>query len=402
MHWFRQNAPPHDIYTAVGELSTVVNGTIERWPRILGALFGQAGLDPGAAFETWERAQDIDKRRRGSFVWSSMLAFIVAYWTLDAGLLEEMGLFLFETVKSEIDDIRYWCDIGGNIGRISGAAKEIFVKAVMDPDPSPHTNPILWWLFVIIDSQPELPIGGLDSQFVPDLSLDGQLEALNHYARVLTLELPLQDWQPSKISKPVLVDESLRTKDGILTFIHSNGNHWIDEDDNRALRRLLYERFDMDSPAWQDIRELFHSLVYAWLVHDSYGPVREILGLLNGVAANREQLQALVLSGTQSTSSSQVDQYRVIVQRWDVYTARHGKKTGRPVASIPHTQGVYPSAVEANKEARKAIATVFGLRSYAKRWDELLRDDGTVWIRAVYVDLEHNGKIIAWVEKQRA
>lgn len=255
------------------------------------ALFSQAGHDSGAAFETWERPQDIDKRRRASFVWSSMLAFIVAYWaydTHDAGLLEEMGLFLSEDVRSAIDDMRYWCDIEDNTGRISGAAKEIFVNAVMDPDPSLRTNSILWWMFIVIDSKPELPIGGLDKHFVPDLSFDGQLEALNHYAR----------------TNPVLAGEFLRTKDEILAFVNSESDHRIHENDNRTFQRL-YKNLHMDSPAWQRISKLLHSLVDEWLVYDCYGPVREILGLLNGVAVSRERRQALVLSGTPSTSSSQ-------------------------------------------------------------------------------------------------
>ena len=40
LRWFCQNEPPHDIYTAVGELFTVANGMVEWWPRIVGALFG--------------------------------------------------------------------------------------------------------------------------------------------------------------------------------------------------------------------------------------------------------------------------------------------------------------------------------------------------------------------------
>lgn len=371
----------------------------------MGALFSQASHDSRAAFETWERPRDFDKRRRAAYVWSSMLAFIVTYWTYDSDLLEEMGLYLSEEARSAIDDIRYWCDIGDNIRRISGAAKEIFVNAIMDPDPSPHTNPILWWLFIINDSQPELPIGGLDKHFVPDLSFDVQLEAFNHYARILTLELPLHDWESLKTSNPVLADEFLRTKDAIFAFVHSKSEHWIDEDDNRNFQLLLYEKFHMDSPAWQHIRKLLHSLVDAWLVHDCYGPVREILGFLDGVAVNRERRQALVLSGTQPVSSSQADQYHVIVQCWNIYTVRldgDSRNTGMPITSKPHPQGVYTSAIEANEEARRAIAAKFGPRSYAKRWNEHLRDDGTVRIRAIYIDLADNAKIVAWVEKQRA
>ena len=216
------------------------------------------------------------------------------------------------------------------------------------------------------------------------------------------MELPLSDWEPSKTSNPVLAGESLATKDEIVAFIHSKSNQWIDEDDDQTFQRLLYEKFHVKSPAWQHMRKLLHSLIDEWLVYDCYGPVREILGLLDGVAVDREQREALILSGTQPVSSSQADQYHVIVQCSDVHTAHHDKEIGRPVISKPHPQGVYSSAMEANKEARRAIEAIHGPRSYAQRWNELLRDDGTVQIRAVYVDLANNAKSLAWVEKQRA
>ena len=338
-----------------------------------------------------------------------MLAFMVANWTYDSGLLEKMGLFLSEKVKSAIEDIRYWCGVGDNVGRILGAAKVIFVKAVMDPE---QTNPILWWLVIIIrsqllDSMPEFPTGVPEKHFVPNLSFDGKLEALNHYARVLTLESLLHDREHSKATGQGLAGEFLRTQDETSAFVYSQSDQRTDEGDDRIFQRLLFERFYLDSTAWQHSLKHLHGLVDAWLVHDCHGPVREILGLLDGVAVVRgdERQQDLVLFGTQPPSSPQADQFLVIAQCWKNYTERQErdpKKIDRPMTSSASPQGVYTAAIEANEKARRFIAAMVGPRSYAKRWNEHLRDDGTVRIRAVYIDLANNAKIVVWVEKQRA
>ena len=410
LRWFCQEKPLHNIYTAVGNLFTVTSGTVERWPRILEALFCQGRHDSDASFETWERPRDLDKHRRAVFVWSSMLAFIVAHWTYDADILENMELLLSEDLKSAIDDISYWCKTGDNVGRISAAAKHIFMKAIMDSNPWPGTNPMLWWLAVIIkshllDSKPEFPIGGIDKHSVPALSFDCQLEALNHYARVMTLESLIHELGPSETANRAFNGDLRRTKNEIHGLVCNNSDHWFDESNDRAFQRLLDEKFHMDSPAWQHIRKLPYSLDHDWLAHDCHGPVREILGLLNGELVRRgdERRQDLVLSGTQPASSPQVDQYHVVIQCWTTYMERQGgqgREPSRPNKASPVSQRVYNSASEANEEARTAIETEFGPRSYTQRWDKHLRDDGTVQIRAVYA--ARNVKVVAWVKKQRA
>lgn len=411
LHRFCRVEPLHDIYTAVGDLFTVADGTAERWPRIVRALLCQASHDAWASFETWERPQDIDKRERGSSIWSSMLAFIVAYWTYDAGHLKEMGLFLSDDVQSAIDDIHYWCETGGNIGRILGAARQVFLKAIMDRG-SPKTNPMLWWLVVLIKSELlvsrlEFPAGGSEKHSIPALSFDGQLKALNHYARVLTLESFLQDWKSLGTTRHGFEGDLLRTRDEICAFVQGKSGHWIDEADDRTFQRLLSEKSNMNSQAWRHILGLLHSLVDAWLVQDCYGPVREIMHLLDGrpVPRGDERYQDLVLSGTQPSSSPQLDQYQVITQCWEFYTERQrrdGRKVETPITSSQCLQSVYRSAMEANEKARDTIAAIVGQRFYAKRWDEQLRDDGTVQIRAVYVDPLNNAKIVSWVKKFRA
>lgn len=352
LRWFRREERFHEIYTAVMDLFTVPTGTVERWPQMMGALFNQASQGSKASFETWEWPSDLDRRRRAVSVWSSMLALIVAYWTYDSGSLEEMGLFLSEDLKSNADDIRFWCEIGNNVGRVLGSTKEFFVKAVMDPQPSPKTNPILWWLMVtiqsqVLDGEPDSVIGGPDREFALDLTFDDKLKALNHYARLLTLESLLHDWDFAG--------------------------------------------------------ECFHGLIDKWLVHNCYGPVREILGLLEGVPATRgdERQQDLVLSGTQPPSQPKIDQYQIIVQVWNSYTERQDGH-GRPQILDKSSQGVYESAEVANEEARRELTMTFGPRSLAKRWDEHLRGDGTVKIRAVYIDSANNVKVVVWVEKRAA
>ena len=231
--------------------------------------------------------------------------------------IEEMGLFLSEDMKSHVDDVRFWCMIRGNVGRITDAVKEIFVKVVMDPYPSPRTNLILWWLVVIIhsqvlDSQPECPVGGPIKDLVPNLSFDGKLKVLNHYARILTLEVLLHSWEPPDTINHASASKFLAIKREILERAKNESTRWGNQDAESPLsQQLLHEEPYMRTQAWQECLENLRSLVDAWLVHDCYGPIREILGLLEGLAVTRgdERRKDLVLSGTQPSSQPEIDEY---------------------------------------------------------------------------------------------
>ena len=232
------------------------------------------------------------------------------------------------------------------------------------------------------------------------MSIDGKLKALNHYARILTLESLVHGWEL------FFAGDLSPTKDEILANIRSESDHGVDEGSDRPFRCRLYQNSFMGSPAWRHSLNDLNAMVDAWLVHDCYGPVREILALLAGVVPTRGDEWHIDgnLSDTQPLSQPDVYVYQVRVQVWGNYShpkGGHDVKPGRPTTSGARIRGVYKSAEEANEVAQRTVAVTFGPRSYAKRWNENLRDDGTTRIRAVYVDSAHNTKVIAWVEKRR-
>ena len=131
-----------------------------------------------------------------------MLCFIAAYWDISCRDLESMGLLLSEDMKAHIENVSIWGELGGNRKRTEEAANDIFILAITDPKPSPRTNPILWWLTagirdLLVDRLLGLPMEGLKKDSVQIVELDGKLEALDYFARVLILEVLIHMWTPS-------------------------------------------------------------------------------------------------------------------------------------------------------------------------------------------------------------
>ena len=132
-------------------------------------------------------------------------------------------------MKAHIENLNIWGGLGGNRKRIEEAAKDFFISALTDPKPSPRTNPILWWLAVLIhngdiDSLPGMPIGGISKSSARNVDLNNKLEALDYYARALILEVLMHTWIPSDMGDRVSCPPSGRThssamKQQVLTFL---------------------------------------------------------------------------------------------------------------------------------------------------------------------------------------
>ncbi len=98
-------------------------------------------------------------------------------------------------------------------------------------------------------------------------------------------------------------------------------------------------------------------------------------------------------------------EYKVMFQIWEEYTAGQGGFShgfDGPATTGASSLGTYKSAETANEKAREAFKDELGSKFDARTWDENLRDDGTVMIRAVFIDFANNAKVLAWVEKQAA
>ena len=338
-----------------------------------------------------------------------MLAFIVSSWDFSSRDLHKMGLFMGEEMQDQVDDIRFWCDLGSSklLGHFKDAIKTFFYLAVTDCAPSSRTNPIIWWMAVLVqtqvlDHQPELPLGRPDRDFDSALTIDGKLQALNHYARVLVLESVIYIWKPS--DQGCWGRSAIKKK--LVADLDSQDMVWVDEDKERPPIRTSDELTLMATPAWQECLEHLRGLVEKWLSADSRGPMRELLSLLNGVVparsyVEREEPESRVPPSPREGATPY--EYKVMFQIWEDYTAGQGGYNmglDGPASTGVYDAGTYTTLEKANRKARSPIVYEFGSKSEARLWDEHVREDGTVKIRAVFIDFANNSKAVAWVEKQ--
>ncbi len=412
---FRHKVPPiHNLHGAVVAAFATPNATIEGWPQAVRVLLNKEGPDAKEPFNTWARPRDLDKRRRAIAVWSSMLAFVVSSWDFSSRDLHKMGLYLGDEMKALVDDIHFWCGLSGvkNFDRIRDAAKEFFHLAITDAEPSPRTNPLIWWMAVLVitqvlDNQPELPLGHPDKDFDPVLTFDEKLEALNHYARVLLLDSFIRQWKPSDYQQCTSftpASSAILTK--VTADLDSQDLIWLHEDRERPPTSAGDNRLTA-TPAWQECIAQLRNLINTWLVIDSRGPMREILSFSNGTMPSRSNpgREKPETGARQLSFEGATYEYKVMFQIWEEYTAgqggfRHG--FDGPATTGASSLGTYKSAETANEKAREAFKEELGSKFDARTWDESLRDDGTVMVRAVFIDFANNAKAVAWVEKQAA
>lgn len=411
---FRHKVPIRYLHGAVVAAFSTPNAMIERWPQTVRVLLNKEGPDAKAPFNTWARPRDLDKRRRAIAVWSNILAFIVSSWDFSSRDLHKMGLYLGDKMKALVDDIHFWCGLGGkkNFDSIRDAAKEFFYLAITDAEPSPRTNPLIWWMAVLVvtqvlDDQPELPLGHPDKDFDPVLTFDEKLEALNHYARVLSLDSFFHLWKPSDYQPGTwFTPESSAILTEVTADLNSQELIWVDEDRERPPTSTCDNHLTA-TPAWQECIAQLRNLINTWLVIDSRGPMHEILSLSNGIMPSRGNpgREKPEMGARQLSCKGATYEYIVMFQIWEDYTAGQGGFShgfDRLATTGASSLGTYKSAETANEKAREAFKGELGSKFDARTWDEHLRDDGTVMIRAVFIDFANNAKAVAWVEKQAA
>ena len=399
MQEYREEGPNDDLAKLVVNLFSGSNAAIERWPLKVRVLLNQTKHETDNPFETWARPRDLEKRKLAISTWSNMLSFIVRYWTFDCRELERMGLFLSEDMKHILENIDFWLKLGKNPKRIKDAISEFFTLAIMDPEPSVRTNPVLWWLVVLIqsqifDKQPKLPLGGIDKGTVPCLDFRGNLEAMNHYARVLILETAVKIWKP----------KDPQSAERALSYVNDSHQHsnWVNEDAERPEVSVSDENDLLSAPAWQDFLAHLQSLVTTWLADDCKGPIREILALLEGhyVTRDREDVPSIITPQAQQVNY----EYEAKLEIWEDFARGLGgycMGLGHPATTGAHSCGTCETATAANQAARRAIENEFGEEENFLQWDEMVREDGTIKISAICIDDANNSKARAWVEKKR-
>jgi hypothetical protein len=383
---FREAGVRRKIADAVSEIFASRSAWVERWPARVRATLNRNSGRPNSAelepFTTWARPRDLEKREQSVAVWYNLLCFLVYHWGDfgAAGCLERMGLSLtIERLKELVDDM----SIYGKMERRTKAAmkevvEEFCVTAVMDKDPSSKTNPLLWWVGVLIqsevlDHQARLPIARGEDV----LDFPGKLEALNHYARVLTLQDAFQSWLNLKPPAPSEWNVE------VIQGLDRRSMEWVDEDQERPQVNIWDEQRMVMSPAWQSCISHVRDFVQEWLVLGSRGPMHEILRLRQ---ASRGEATAEKVTRLE---------YRVMMQIYENFTRS-------PVSDVyPCLCATKKTVEEANGAARRALTDELGSKKDVWQWDEMLRADGTIKIRAVFLDLANNAKATAWVEMRK-
>ena len=396
----------------------LLNAMADRWPVQVRLLLTENRSPSygifGATYRRDMYNTDLKKRQGEMSVWANMLCFIVAHWDISCRELERMGLFLSENLKADIENISIWGGLGGNRKRIEEAAKVFLISALVDPNPSPRTNPILWWLAILIhngdvDHLPGLPILSHGKSAARSVDLNNKLEALDYFVRALVLEFLVLTWIPSDMGHgisglPYRRTQTSTMKQQILRFLeHANTARACQDHETYP---VLKERAqELSGPAWQECIAHLQSLIDKWLTPDTSGPMREILSHSKGMMPDRTYEDKPSLSKTSSGArpGRTDEEYEVMILVWANYTDTKGVPDGgfgsatiigeRRIESDTDLAG-------ANRAAREVIELEFGWQEEASIWMEHVREDGTVKVAAVFVDETRNSKVNTWVQKR--
>jgi hypothetical protein len=202
------------VQIAVWKVFDSLEALTERWPaqarRILNQVTDLTSTKP---FQTLVARPSLHQRRRFNAVWTSLLCFLV-YAYDDEGSLEEMGLRLSEEMSDSILDIaeaEVWSiappSMDGPMGQLEAAVEALCLEMIMDPEPTITTNPLLWWMGVLVHSSLMPLEPGMDDyisrgkfhlNILPmDIDARTRIEALQHYAKVLLLDRIFNTWETS-------------------------------------------------------------------------------------------------------------------------------------------------------------------------------------------------------------
>ena len=193
--------------------------------------------------------------------------------------LEKMGLHLSSRLKDCIDTIRIYAERYRVYRRkYAETVKNFFTIVIMDNDATPTTNPLSWWLVVLIqtevlDNQPrwEVEEGVRDT-----LDFVGKLEALDHYARVLILDHAYYAWMYDRSPSGA----SQAAKEKVTESLDATAFHWMDEDEERPETAPYVEDHHVTkSPEWILCSSYIDPILAAWLTSLSRGPMRDITKL---------------------------------------------------------------------------------------------------------------------------
>ena len=285
-----------------------------------------------------------------------------------------------------------------------------YLVAIQDSKPSPRTNPLLWWVAVLIhyemhDSQGLHPIPQIWDNF--EFSI--KLEALDHYARVLLFHDTFLKW-----TKPISFWESApEWKLDVGRSVDSTDVEWVDQG-----REVPYapQEPDLTSRGWVDFHNTLQDAVASWLVGDSACPMHEILFLQKGTLPSPRPLP-----WPPGTTNDHFIASVKAVYEWsrDPKTLTGVYPKARQFASLGKARRAadrmfwktLQDEIEDDNynhdegegvllEAFQDMFPVGGNDHMAVEWDQADDADGTYRERVIYVNNFENIKVSVWVRRE--
>lgn len=391
------------ICVAVVSSLAAPNVAVERWPQ---SIRTRLSRDVAHPFDSRVRPHEVEGRRQAVAVWHNLLAFLVFHWR-DYGAgheLERMGLALSEAQKELVDSMRIYV-MRPRIPRkaLEEVVLEFILLAIMDPHPSPRTNPLLWWTAVLAhselrQSQPRLPIPDAVG-VVDDLDFPAKLDALDHYSRALVLDQAFQTWlrgrersllemvvrSPQEIAEDEAREQVGRAHDAISL-------DWLDDGTERPPRQS--DKL-VACEAWPACERHVLDFLATWIDPVDPVPISCLAGLLQGRGVRCPARTAPLQPPTRPRRGRSGKGYTVFVQLTDWFLRDPSQADYYPAArATKKTLG------QANEAARAAVVTeletcdVPGLI-----YDERVLEGGAIRVRAVCLARGSDAKAVAWVEK---
>lgn len=416
------------IMQPVIEHFTFANSMINRWPMSVRRILNRSQPTPPLSgnetdnyhiqpppFHTWAQPRFLERRKQAVAVWYNLLHFLVLNWSGYGGKNGQLYLLGLQPTRrccDIIDDLRLYATLPSPLRprrkAVIDMVEEFFFLVIRDPKPTPRTNPLLWWIAVLIHSevnepQPRLPIPGLEDT----LTFSTKLEALDHYARVLVFHQTFMHWT----SRPGILQPVPAWKHEVPLWVDAVDISWVDRD--RETPPSLHEP-DLTSQGWTDFHDTLRNAVDTWLVSNTVGPLHEIACLEQGTLPSpRPTSSPPPLNEGQSLTV-----HFTAVQDW---SSNPGTLSGAYPASLPTT---FSSLRDANRAVRRAIVRTLKneLDSHegalhldeldemyavgqtdgkVVQWDTVEEVDGTLRSRAIFVDGDENVKVTAWIEESR-
>ncbi|KAK4496901.1 hypothetical protein PRZ48_011350 [Zasmidium cellare] len=422
------NPPIHPrILRPMIDLFRNADGFINRWPLTVRsdlartvASDGEASDDgvsddytPPPPFHTWEQLSYAEHRAQALPVWFTLVHFLIYNWDGYGGKerpLHRLGLEPSREVCDMIDDLRLYTTIQQQLKpratAVSEALENFFLTVLRDPNPTVRTNPLLWWLAVLIhaDNCDELPIFPFASmKNRPGTATD--LAAIDHYARVLIFLNAALKWTRTPGPSEYLD----RNRREVVRWVESADISWVDEDEQTPPSGTR-DPCDVIG-VWTDFRKELEYAINSWLIRE--GPMREILALKNGIVPPERPPPPSQQNFTTANAGFHIKY--IVVYDWltdpgmlSLNPATWEQRFSSPQAAKDNLHKVLESRLTEElgdgpmEHSIDDLDQVFSLGSddcgMAVQINLAVDQGGLARARLVYVNSAENIKILAWVE----